>query len=235
MASGVRTSARRRFGAAETRVERLRRSYVEHTQPRSIPHESNARRRFGAAETRVERLRRSYVEHTQPRSIPHESNARRRFGAAETRVERLRRSYVELRGVEPLASSMRPRRSSQLSYSPEGRTQDNALHAEPTDISRAVPRRAARYRTGASPPRKRPPTRTRRRAGSENRRPNTELVRPSGGSVSRDAPEHEGADVEGSLKRRWRRVRLSLRCRAGTRCGSAVPAGDATVLARLPS
>ena len=27
---------------------------------------------------------------------------------------------VELRGVEPLASSMRPRRSSQLSYSPEG-------------------------------------------------------------------------------------------------------------------
>ena len=26
---------------------------------------------------------------------------------------------VELRGVEPLASSMRPRRSSQLSYSPE--------------------------------------------------------------------------------------------------------------------
>ena len=27
---------------------------------------------------------------------------------------------MELRGVEPLASSMRPRRSSQLSYSPEG-------------------------------------------------------------------------------------------------------------------
>ncbi len=29
------------------------------------------------------------------------------------------RMVVELRGVEPLASSMRPRRSSQLSYSPE--------------------------------------------------------------------------------------------------------------------
>ena len=31
-----------------------------------------------------------------------------------------RGTVVELRGVEPLASSMRPRRSSQLSYSPEG-------------------------------------------------------------------------------------------------------------------
>ncbi len=31
---------------------------------------------------------------------------------------------MELRGVEPLASSMRPRRSSQLSYSPEGMADD---------------------------------------------------------------------------------------------------------------
>ena len=34
----------------------------------------------------------------------------------------LRRCDVELRGVEPLASSMRPRRSSQLSYSPKRET-----------------------------------------------------------------------------------------------------------------
>ena len=38
---------------------------------------------------------------------------------AELRENLLRRFGVELRGVEPLASSMRPRRSSQLSYSPE--------------------------------------------------------------------------------------------------------------------
>ena len=34
---------------------------------------------------------------------------------------------VELRGVEPLASSMRPRRSSQLSYSPEGNDHDSPV------------------------------------------------------------------------------------------------------------
>jgi hypothetical protein len=47
---------------------------------------------------------------------------------------------VELRGVEPLASSMRPRRSSQLSYSPEGRVILAVPAFEPCSSCRAAQR-----------------------------------------------------------------------------------------------
>ena len=53
---------------------------------------------------------------------------------------------VEVRGLEPLASSMRPRRSSQLSYTPAGGTSLPAAPRLGVPLTRATPDRIASER-----------------------------------------------------------------------------------------
>ena len=53
---------------------------------------------------------------------------------------------VEVRGLEPLASSMRPRRSSQLSYTPAGGTSLPAAPRLGVPLTQATPDRIASER-----------------------------------------------------------------------------------------